>query len=176
MDLQNAILNRKSIRKFKNVPVDMNIVNSILELASHAPYPKVAPNWSIIVFEGVIKENFNKLLLEFLCSKKEVGGSTKNSLKICIKAPVIVLVFSKYKNKENSLEDNLMNHSYVQATGAFIQNVLLCAQSLELGTLWVNDILYFSDEIRAYLKTNEKLMSAILIGYPENTFCYTMGG
>jgi nitroreductase len=57
-----------------------------------------------------------------------------------------------------------MNHSYIQSTGAYIQNILLCATDLGVGSLWVNDILFYKDEISEYVKETDLLVSGVLLG------------
>lgn len=165
MDFINVITSRRSVRKYNSCNVDVHDIENLLQLASHAPYPKIKPNWETKVYCDANKHLLNRFLLRLTCTNKKIGPSTINSIKTCIKAPVLILVFSQYKQLEESLDDILINHSYIQATGAFIQNILLCATSMKLGSLWVNDILYFADEIENYANNGLKLMSAVLLGH-----------
>ena len=165
MNFEDVIKARRSVRRYSNCNVDMDDIETLLQLASYAPYPKVKPNWETKVYCDENKYLLNKFLLRLICSDKKTGPSTINSIKTCIKAPVLILVFSQYNQPEENIDDILINHSYVQATGAFIQNILLCASNMKLGSLWVNDILYYADEIQNYATSDLKLMSAVLVGH-----------
>ncbi len=169
MDFKDVLTDRRSVRRYNNCKVDKGDIESLLQLAWHAPYPKIEPNWEVKVYCDDAKCILNKFLLSLIFTDKKTGPSTVNSIKACIKAPVLILVFSQYKQPEETIEDKLINHSYVQATGAFIQNILLCASYMKFGSLWVNDILYFADEIENYTGNRLKLMSAVLVGHESKS-------
>lgn len=167
MEFSDVVCRRRSVREYQNQEVPLTTVKEILRLASYAPYPKITPNWYSIVFHGQEKKELNKELLKYLLLKRDVGSSTHNSIKICIKAPVLLLIYSMYNHQTNSLYDELLNHSYIQSSGAYIQNILLCATNLGLGSLWVNDILFFRDEIASYVGKSDYLVSCVLLGVPN---------
>lgn len=167
MEFSDVICGRRSIREYQNQEVPLSTVTEILRLASHAPYPKIMSSWHSIVFHGQEKQKLNKELLKYLLLKSDAGNSTHNSIKICIKAPVLLLIYSMYNNQTNSRHDELINHAYIQSSGAYIQNILLCATNLGLGSLWVNDILFFRDEITSYVGESDRLVSCVLLGVPN---------
>ena len=51
--------------------------------------------------------------------------------------------------------------------GAFIQNMLLEAQSMGLGTLWIANTCFAYPELMEYLQTGEQLVGAVTLGYPD---------
>lgn len=169
MEFSDVVCKRQSVRKYQKQEIPLSMVKDILRLASHAPYPKTKSNWHTIVFHGQEKQKLNKELLKYFLLKKNVGHSTHNSVKICIKAPVLLLIYSMYNDQANSLYDELLNHSYIQSSGAYIQNILLCATNLGLGSLWVNDILFFQDEIASYVGQLDRLVSCVLLGVTDIT-------
>jgi nitroreductase len=55
----------------------------------------------------------------------------------------------------------------VHSVAAAIQNLLLKAHALGLGTCWIGDIFYAYDAIMDYFKKPWKLMAAITLGWPD---------
>ncbi len=53
----------------------------------------------------------------------------------------------------------------MQSIGAAIQNMLLAAVELGLGSLWICDVLYAEREIAILLNRKEELVAVIAIGY-----------
>lgn len=56
-----------------------------------------------------------------------------------------------------------------QSIGAAIQNMLLAAQALGLGTLWICDIFYAYDELHTWLGTDGQMIAAVSLGYPDQS-------
>jgi nitroreductase len=54
----------------------------------------------------------------------------------------------------------------VQSVGAAIQNMLLAATELGLGSLWIADVWDAYPEINAWLGTDDQLVSAVSFGHP----------
>jgi nitroreductase len=52
------------------------------------------------------------------------------------------------------------------SVAAAIQNMLLSAYDLGLGSLWIGDVYYAYEEIREYFKKRWKLSGAVVLGYP----------
>jgi nitroreductase len=50
-----------------------------------------------------------------------------------------------------------------------IQTMLLAAEALGLGTLWIADILYAYPLIREWLGRGEELVAAVSVGYPDES-------
>ena len=47
--------------------------------------------------------------------------------------------------------------------------MLLAAQDFELGTLWICDVFYCSNEICSWLNRKDELVAAVVIGYPNQS-------
>jgi len=54
-----------------------------------------------------------------------------------------------------------------QSIGAAIQNMLLAAQELGIGTLWICDVFYAYDELCAWLGQKNQMIAAVSLGYPD---------
>jgi nitroreductase len=56
----------------------------------------------------------------------------------------------------------------VQSVGAAIQNMLLAAQDLGLGSLWIADVFYAYGKLCSWLgKEGQMMVAAVSFGYPD---------
>jgi len=55
----------------------------------------------------------------------------------------------------------------VQSVGAAIENMLLAATELGLGSLWIADVWEAYPELNAWLETDHQLVSAVSFGYAD---------
>jgi nitroreductase len=53
--------------------------------------------------------------------------------------------------------------------GAFIENMLLEAESLGIGSLWVGNTCFAYSELTAYMETKEQLIGAVALGYADES-------
>lgn len=71
-----------------------------------------------------------------------------------------------------AVDNNISNihFKHVQAIGAAIQNMLLTAHELGLGTCWIGEILKNEDKVKELLGISSselQLMAVIAVGYPS---------
>ncbi len=163
MELIDAIRGRKSIRGFKGEPVPMELVREVLDAANYAPSAKRGEQWRFTVLTGGPKDAFvaffDAELDKFIAEHgvKE-AGSSKNSCRIMGEAPVLVVVW------------NSGVHGWIteeHSVAAAIQNMLLRAYDLGLGSLWIGDVYYAYDAIRRYFGKGWKLSGAVSLGYAD---------
>ena len=86
-------------------------------------------------------------------------GSSLNSCTIMEQAPVLIMVWNAGDKGWDSEE-----HSVAAA----IQNMLLKAHGIGLGSLWIADIYYVLDALVKNLGKPWKLMAAVSIGWPAS--------
>lgn len=55
----------------------------------------------------------------------------------------------------------------IQSIGAAIQNMLLAAQALGLGSLWICDVFYAYEELINWLDETSQMIAAVSFGYPD---------
>ncbi|MBP2642227.1 MAG: nitroreductase [Firmicutes bacterium] len=79
----------------------------------------------------------------------------------------MIAVFLDTKVTDVVISNIYLKH--VQAIGAAIQNMLLTAYELGLGTCWIGEILKNEDKVKALLETPSEmqLMAIISVGYPS---------
>jgi len=150
MELDEAIKNRRSIRAYQKRPVEEEKINRILEAARWAPS---AGNLQSVEYVVIKDQGTRKRLSEAALGQEQVS-----------EAPVDIVVccnFSKispYGTRGKELYS-------IQESGACIQNLMLAAHALGLGTCWVGAF----DEARvrqiAGVPANAKPVAIITVGY-----------
>jgi nitroreductase len=167
MDTLKAIRQRRSIREFQNKSVPQENIEEILELTTKAPSGKNRQPWRFVVLEGKRKDNLVDIMFSVVNLRKQQNldiGSCEISTTAIQQAPVVILVFNAFSNFEKDY-----NHyrllTDTQSIGAAIQTMILAAQDLGLGTLWVCDIFYSEREICKWLNRSDELVAAVAIGY-----------
>ncbi len=69
-----------------------------------------------------------------------------------------------------SIFDHLTyNAPDILSIGGMVQTMLLAAEDLGLGTLWICDILYAYSLIRDWLGRDEELVTAVSLGYTDGS-------
>lgn len=165
MDLDKAIRGRRSIRSYldKNVPEDL--IRQIIEAATFAPSAKNGQQWRFTVLTSKAKKELTDLFrreLELVSNRigRENMGSSFSSCSIMEQAPVVIMVWNA---GERGWETE------VHSVAAAIQNMLLKAYALGLGTVWIGDIFYTLDALKKHLGKPWKLMAAVALGWPAHT-------
>jgi nitroreductase len=162
MELMDAIKGRRSIRRYRPDPVPDGLVREALEAARWAPSAKNGQQWRFTVLTGESKAMFIEVFraeLEKFVEKfgREASGSAFSSCRIMEEAPVNVIVWNAGEHGWTTEEHSV---------AASIQNVLLRAHDLGLGSLWIGDVYYAYEGIREYFGKRWKLSGAVALGYP----------
>jgi len=149
MELMDAIRNRRSVRKYSHRPVSDDVVKQLLEAATWAPSASNSQDWRFIVIQD---ESTLKKLVQLGTSSFIAG------------APMAVLVL--YRNTTVNLE----YRDFIQSASAAIQNLLLRAHELGLGTCWVNQLPRRS-ELRHFfnIPSHYDPVALISLGYYDYT-------
>lgn len=150
MDLAKAIRERRSVRSFTEKVPEEEIALELIDAGRWAPSGLNNQPWKVKII-------YDRELIE------EIAGMTKYSSTVK-GAAFLISVF---------LDNDLSYHREkdIMAIGAFIQNILLSAYSLGLGSVWLGEILKNSSLIKNILKTDKSLdlMAVIALGYPKGS-------
>lgn len=157
-DVLENIKTRRSIRKFKDIPVEKEILDKIIEAGTYAPSGKNKQSAIIIAIT-------NKEVLEELAKiNAEVINLNKKTM---YDAPAVLVVLA---NKDIS--------TYVHDGCAVIENMLLAAHSLGIGSCWVHrakeefETEYGKDLLKSLgIEGNYEGIGHCLLGYPEEDGC-----
>ena len=178
----NAIYGRRSIRKYKDKPVDKQLIADILDAGRVAPSAKNRQPWKYIVFFGQSKEEMLDKMEAGINREENISPSlpnsssgipdARNTLKIMREAPVIILVLNtngKSPFEPVSADGRITEICDTLSIGASIQNILLTATELGLGTLWIANTCFAYRELTEYLDTDNQLIGAIAVGYSDES-------
>lgn len=170
MDLFEAIRNRRSCRRFSPEPVDDTAIEAILEAATWAPSPLNAQPWRFIVItSAVVKlEIFTEAerCRQWAMEKSGWTWLGKYQVDFLKQAPVLIAVVGD-RNKTGM--DQFQDEGpvgYQLACAAAVQNMLLAAHALDLGSLWFT--LYDKAALRAILDigAEQTPVALVCIGKP----------
>ncbi len=177
----DAIYERRSIRKFKDLEVSDDLIRKIVKAAAEAPSAKNRQPWKYIVFKGNSREEMlgvmdmglDMALAEPSLPEQGKAGvmDAKNTLRIMRGAPVIILVLNTNGTSPFGKPLDIFSHITEicdsMSCGASIENLLLAATGEGLGSLWIANTFYAHEPLRAYLKTDKQLIAAVALGYPD---------
>ena len=150
MKIQEALLNRRSIRKYKNQKINKEDIDKILKAAMYAPSAMNLQPWHFIVID-------NKQVLIETIKSIHYAEMLKQSA-----AAILVCGDAGVEKNESWL---------LQNCSASIQNILLSAHGLGIGSCWI--AIHGMDDVYAKIKTQFKLpenivpVSLISLGYPD---------
>ncbi len=142
-----VIKKRRSIHKFLSKQIDDNVLQNILEAAIYAPTGRNQQPWHFTVIQNQELVNFmGRKTKEIMSKSKEdwiaERGKDKN-FNIFHGAPTVIIVSGK-KDAYSPLTD----------CSAAIQNMLLAAESLNLGSCWVGLVSHFFSDKEEVAKLN----------------------
>jgi len=143
----NFIKSRFSVRKFKDQDVEDSKIREILECGRQAPSGLNNQPWRFIVIKNTdIKE--------------EIADCTKYR-KVLISANILIAVFFNEEEGYNRIKD-------IQAIGGCIENMMLAIHALELGGVWIGEILNQKEKVEKILgvPSSFELQAVIGLGYP----------
>ena len=172
MNTLEAIASRRSIRRFKKDPLPREVVERILAAAVQAPSAKNVQPWRFVVLEGERNERLATIMLDAAQDLKAKGvgiGSLEWTARAMLGAPLTVVVFNVAPPPDVPEEAHADWHwVMVQSTGAAIQTMLLAAQDLGVGSLWICDILFAACEVSEWLgRPDDGIVAAVTLGYAD---------
>ncbi len=152
MDLFKAISERRSIRHYKLLPVEIEKVLMAIDIATNAPSAGNLQPWRfIIIDDGRIQEE----LYRFSYEQPWI-----------LNAPLIVAVIADIERCKAQYGDRGYEYA-IESVSAAIQNFLLAIQEFGLGGVWVSG--FYQGEIDRILNVPKGKMTIALIpiGYPN---------
>ena len=153
--LQN-ILTRRSVRSFKEEQIKDEELELILKAGTYAPSGMNKQSWQFTVVQ-------NKEKIELLA--KVVREALQRDAGYNFYAPPTLIMLSNEKDNVNGLAD----------CACALENIFLMANSLEIGSCWINQLRTICDEkeVREVLRSfeipeNHIVWGMAAIGYPNS--------
>jgi len=168
-----AIRARRSIRAFKDESIERETIEKLLEAAVLAPSAKNSQPWRFTVITEDRRDEMLGVIRKGIANREEEGeeiGTVQWSIQVLEQAPVTVIVHNAdgiHPWKAREEHGSWWDIATVQSVGAAIQNMLLAATDLGLGSLWIADVWEAYPEINAWLETDDQLVSAVSFGVPD---------
>lgn len=154
MDIKECMLSRRSIRKYQDKDVSDELIQKILQCAINAPSGNNTQPWEFVVVRN--KETREKL------------SKIQNWSSFVANAPVCIVVCLNSK-------DSISKSSDYFSIACAVQNILLSANSLGLGSVWtyVKDFDDPSVEQRAKeilnIPEDVEVICMLPLGYPDES-------
>ena len=178
--MSDSIYNRRSIRKYLDKQVSKEMIEQMIDAGRMAPSAKNRQPWKYIVlggenkleflehmWKGILREEKEQPLL--LNSKNGIPDA-KNTWNIMMQAPILIVILNtngKSPLDEIDTDNRVTEICDTLSIGASIENMLLKATEIGLGTLWIANTCYAYKELTEYLGTTQQLVGAIALGYTD---------
>lgn len=177
METLEAIVRRRSTRRFKDTPVTDEQIREILRAATLAPSGKNRQPWRFVVVRGEKRAEMMAVMRAGMGRLEALGvdlGSGPGTARFMEQAPVTIFVFNdgmvlNGAEKSMTAQEIILASVDMQSIGAAIQNLLLAAQDMGLGTLWIADVFYAYEEFCTWFGETHQMVAAIAVGYPDET-------
>ena len=145
-----ALRERRSIRKFTNAPVDREDISSILDAGRWAP-------------SGLNNQPYRFLVIHDDDARADALAECTKYGHIVKSAKVLICIFLDKEATYSEMKDH-------QGVGACIQNMMLAAHSLGLGTVWLGEIINQHDQVLEELSLpaeRYELQVVLALGHPD---------
>ncbi len=145
----DAIRSRRSIRQYSDEPVTDEDLRTILDAGRWAPSGLNNQPWRFVVVRDPELRN-------------EVAEQTRYR-EIVRGAPVVIVVFMDTHTSYDRVKD-------CQGIGACLQNMWLATHALELGGVWLGEILKNKEKVAEILTAPDtyELMAVLAVGHPRH--------
>jgi nitroreductase len=173
-----TIRQRHSVRQFRDDPVDEDTLFTVLDAANRAPSAHNQQSWRFIIIRGQKKSELTSLVSRRSGDfHKPVSTILRMASRTIASAPVVVAVMSTGQIIENGDQLFRVDKSEaldffrtleIQSSSAAVENLLLAARSLGLGSVWLGILLVLKEEILDFLQESHgEFMAVVPLGYPR---------
>jgi len=142
-------MSRRSIREFTSEPVARDLLHRIVTAGIWAP-------------SGLNNQPWRFVLIRDRGTMDRLARLTTYA-HIIEQAPAVIVVYLDRTAMYNPVKD-------YQSAGACIQNMLLAAEELGLGAVWLGQILQNREQVNALLQLADslELMAVVAVGHPAH--------
>ena len=177
METREALMKRRSIRRYKADPIPEADLREILEAGLAAPSAINLQHWYFVAVQspdaledvrqimGGVVEKFTPVLEQRFARNPEQVGITNKFLTTLGGAPVCVLVFllkPDYPDRDGAM----------QSVSAALENIMLAAWDQGVASCWISapQRMGFGEELRQEFAPDKgEFVAAVTLGYPDQT-------
>lgn len=163
LSVKEAIVSRRSIKKFNGQPVDEELIPELLADATWAPNHGSRNPWRFVVASGENYEEFTNVIRSLAIPNWRELDTESLAMRMdkftSASAAIMVIVPEDVRQKER-LED-------FAAASTLIQNLMLLAWDKGVGTCWRTPAFLDSPKFRETLgvKDGERVVCMLQVGY-----------
>jgi len=132
MELRDAIINRRTIRRFTDKPVCKDLLIDLLSDAAWAPNHGHREPWEFLIFDETAQDILTNHVIGSLRPPPSEEGLKMFKERLSKNPCSIVITMPNTPNHKISEED-------FSAVSAFIQNFQLLAWEKQIGVVWKTD-------------------------------------
>ncbi len=173
-DFFKIIMERRSYRAFKADPVPNEYIEQIVEAARWAPSSANSQPWDVVVVtkaetKALIQESVKRVIARIKELRDFPFLRTFNA-HYMLEAPVQLVICGdprfKYVSMMHGVDDDVEQFALWGSVSMAIQNMLLTAQALGLGSVVFTN--FYPSEVREILSVPDplKIICILPIGYP----------
>lgn len=174
MELQQALHERRSIRRFTGQPIERELLEKLLEDSRWAPSGMNRQPWKFVVVRGEALKALLQLSAGMSSRMEEPlkAQQFNEKMRALIKgyfrdlggASVVVVCLAK------AADTYLADHANMLSGAAALYNFLLLAHEAGLGTCWMTGYDHVEKELLELLGVEGyKLVGVTPVGYPDQT-------
>lgn len=177
----NEIYTRRSIRKFKAEDISEETIIEIVEAGIAAPSAKNRQPWKVCLYKGKQKEELISELEKGIIEESDAPilpgfsygiADAKNTVRVMKEASVLLVIINWNGNspfKVLDAEGRFVEICDSLSIGAFVQNMLLKAEELGIGSLWIGNTCFAYDKLMEYIGEEGQLIGAVALGIADET-------
>ena len=176
MDALQAILTRRSTRRFSDRMPETALIEKIIDAGRYAPSGGNSQTTHMIVFReqkhlkelaDLVQEAFSEMEITegmYASLKNSISASKKGGYVFHYNAPVFIVVANK-KGYGNALADS----------ACALENMMIAANALDLGSCWINQLHWLDENEKVHqymlehgLAEDETITGGLILGYPDS--------
>ena len=175
MNTLEAIKTRRSTRKFKAEPVELEKLQTIAEAGRFGPTGgNCQTNHFFVISDAAVIAKLKELVQSAFAAmelrddlykslKNSITLSRKGNYSFCYNAPVLIVVACQ-KEYGNNMAD----------VACAVENMMLAANELDLGSCYINQLKWLNEDPTLFeylrslgLKESERVYASVAIGYAD---------
>ncbi|MDN5709195.1 MAG: nitroreductase [Planococcus sp. (in: firmicutes)] len=163
--IDQLIMERRSIKKFKPDAVDIDEIIDLLNIAKWAPNHKVNEPWRFQLYAGAGKEKFVQAFLDSMKTPDgDIPQKALNKAQYFRDIPLHLVAIMPVDPRQRRFDEDY------GALSSMLQNFQLAAWQRGIGMIWrSNDWIYnpvFREAIG--VQPGEKIVATMMMGYPAH--------
>lgn len=173
-----TIYQRRSVRQFQDRPLSDDLIRTVLDAANQAPSAHNQQSWKFVVIRNQKKQDLARLVSQQAAAfPKPSSAILRMAGRSIASAPVVIAAMNTGTLIEHGTElfkiepeasDDFFRTMEIQSSAAAVENLLLAATALGLGSVWLGVLFLIKREVLDFLgEAQGEFMAVIPLGYPK---------